>query len=77
MEMNFSGGASARVAKLLDKNNILRISKDRISIGPAPKFYKDGRVGSKISVHIHIDKTKFLVQDAKTGKVIYCKGKCY
>ena len=62
------------IAKALNKNNVLRINKSRVATGPSPKYYNDGRIGSRIPIHIHIDRTKILIQRSKNGKIIYCRG---
>jgi hypothetical protein len=68
------------VGAIRNGNNILRIGPSkgifRISAGPAPSRYGNGKFGSKIPFHFHIDRTKILLQNSKTSKMWYCKGKC-
>ena len=59
-------------------NNILRAGGKRISFGPAQNHYKDGRIGSKIPVHIHIEKKKAGINFLKSGgcKKLWGRWKC-
>ena len=79
-----AGKVLGAAGKFINKNNILRIGPQRgawrVAIGPASSHYLDGRLGSKIPVHIHIDFkvwNKVLYQNNKKG-ITKCWGrKCY
>jgi RHS repeat-associated protein len=51
-------------------NNVFRITKSRMSIGPAPARFGNGRLGSKIPIHIHLEKNKGFIQSSRTGRLI-------
>ena len=76
MLKNLTGKVGSKI-NISTKNpsNLFRIGKGRISFGPAPSHYGSGRSFSKIPIHIHIERGKFLIQKSKTGKVIRCWGK--
>ncbi|HMS23086.1 MAG TPA: RHS repeat-associated core domain-containing protein, partial [Candidatus Levybacteria bacterium] len=54
------GGAREIVESKANKNNILRINSERISIGPAPKYYEKLNSIQKVlaPIHIHIGKNE-------------------
>lgn len=57
--------AASSVTHTIQKNNVVRINLNRIAVGPAPQYYNDGRIGSRIPIHIHIEfnLTKLLIQN--------------
>lgn len=61
---------NAKPVRILQNNNILRVGNGRVSIGPAPAFYRDlSPVGKLLSpLHIHIERTKVWVDINWIGK---------
>ncbi len=49
-------------------NNLLRIGKGRISIGPAPKYCNTKKITSRMPIHIHIERAKAGIQIYKPAK---------
>jgi hypothetical protein len=68
--------SSGRISNFLKNgNNVLRIGNGRLSLGPAPKFFKSGGLTSKIPIHIHLEKSKAGINFLKSGRSIKLWGR--